>query len=118
MAEESSSSRRKRSAGSDCSGTNSDTKRRRGAVEKRERQEVFCNTLVCYCGVNSNSYIAQIIQELLLTSRSAVETMMEVPTESDIIPDAVQYDKAKFCSVSVQTCSSRRSVRTQVSPKR
>ena len=68
---------------------------------------MFCNTLVCYCGVNSNSYIAQIVQELLLTSGSAVETMMEVPTESDIIPDAVWDDKAKFCSVSVETCPSR-----------
>ena len=42
---------------------------------------------MCYCGVNSNSYIAQIAEELLLTS---VETIMEVPTESVIIPDAVQ----------------------------
>lgn len=61
--------------------------------------------------------MAQIVQELLQTSESALE-IMEVPTESDV-QDADQTDEScsRFHSVSVQTCPSRRSVKCQVSPK-
>ena len=57
----------------------------------------------------------QIVHELLETSEPAaesVETPMEIPIEP------AQDPSSKFQSTSVQTCLSKRNVRTQVVPKR
>ena len=56
----------------------------------------------------------QIVHELLETSEPAaesVETPMEIPIEP------TQDPSSKFQSTSVQTCLSKRNVRTQVVPK-
>ena len=57
----------------------------------------------------------QIVHELLETSEPAAESV-ETPMEIRI--ESAQDPSLKFQSISVQSCLSKRNVRTQVVPKR